>query len=442
MICRRTLFNMRVIACVGVLSSLALGLKAHHNGTRYFPFLEKTEDIVTKKQSHVAPEFFYLMSSTAHKHGGGNGGLPELWGKYDLKDVVASVAAVQGNAVADSVKNIMSPDLRDKSLKFRVDGKIHAQGLALNYEHALKWNGFSVGFWLPVMHMSMTSRFNLDLNSSYGIDGFPRPLAEIIDGDVVMTSEGRSIDAARRAAHDRLGFEGNQWEASGFGDLDLHLRWNYFMDHQWLMRSIDNYVQVGVIVPTGMTTKVSEPLSLPAMGNGHWGAYFDVVPEFELKQDWKFGFMFGALYQFKDTYNLRLPIGNEPAPYSALTGKTEVKPGLTAKLSPYFTLENLTDGVHFQIRYTYLRHNIDKLYDRRADQSVPSYLTSGTAVAQHERMSKWRSHFFSFQLMYDAKQAMQKLGMDPLLYATYDLPISGNGIAKMHQISVGARLHF
>jgi hypothetical protein len=191
-----------------------------------------------------------------------------------------------------------------------------------------------------------------------------------------------------------------------------------------------------------MTTKVSEPLSLPAMGNGHWGMYFDVVPEFELKQDWKFGFMFGGLYQFKETKNMRLPVGNEPAPYSALTGRVEVQPGVTAKLSPYFTLENLTDGVHFQIRYTYLRHSIDKWYDRRSDTTIPSYLSSGTNVAQHEQMSKWRSHFFSFQLMYDAKQAMQNWGMEPLLYVTYDLPISGNGIAKTHQISVGARLHF
>ncbi len=430
---------LRAVAILGLASSLTICLKAHHNGTRYFPLLEKTEDITTKKRSSLTPEFFYFMASTAHKHGGGNGGIPDLWGKYDLKDVMASLRAVQGDVAADQVKNILSQGLQDKSLKFKVNGKIQAQGFALGHEHALKWNGLSIGLWAPVMHISSTSQFDLDLNGQGGIDGYGNPLASVIDGDFILNSEGLKVDKARRAVHDKLGFSGNHWEATGLGDVDMHIRWNYFIDHQCLMRSIDNYIQAGVIIPTGMKIKVNEPLSLPTMGNGHWGAYLDILPEFELKQDWKFGFLLGGLYQFKETRNIRLPVGNEPAPYSALTGKIETQPGFTAKLSPYFTLENLTDGVNFQIRYTYLRHGTDKFYDRRADKTIASYLGKPDISGAP---SKWRAHFFSFHVTYDAKQALQKMAMDPLIYVTYDLPISGNGIAKTHQVSVGAKLHF
>ncbi len=443
---------LRAVACLGLLSSLTLGLKAHHNGTRYFPFLEKTEDITTKKRSQLSPEFFCLMASTAHKRGGGNGGIPELWGKYDLNDVVASLGAVQGLAAANSVKDILVAGLQDQPIKFKVDSKVQAQGFALGYEHALRWDGFSVGVWAPVMHVSATGRFGLDFGPDGNINNVP--VATQVDGEWVLNADGLKIDAARRSAHDKLGFVGNHWDATGFGDIDTHIRWNYFIDHQMLMRSIDNYVQVGLIIPSGMKTKLSQPLSLPAMGDGHWGAYFDVVPEFELRQDWKFGFLLGGLYQFKETRSVRLPVGKEPVPYSALTGKVEIQPGVTAKLSPYFTLENLTDGVHFQIRYTYLRHSMDKWYDRRSDKTIASYLDrtrsdAALTVAQiaqnivdRELSSKWRAHFFSFHLVYDSKQALQNWATDPLFSVTYDLPISGNGIAKTHQISVGAKLHF
>ncbi len=444
--------SLRAAFFLGLASSVTFGLKAHHNGTRYFPFLEKPEEIVIKKHSHIAPEFFYLKASTAHKRGGGNFGIPELWGRYDLKDVLTSLEAIQGAAVANQIRNMLAADLRDKSIKFKTHSNMHAQGLALGYEQDLKWNGFSIGAWVPVMHVSSLGRFHLELNNNNGIDGVGRSLIDAQTGE--LNAEGHLIDKVRRTTHDKLGFIGNTWDGSGFGDIDLHLRWNYFMDHQLLMRSVDSYIQVGLILPTGMTIKNNEPLSIPAMGNGHWGAYFDVVPEFELKQDWKLGFMVGGLYQFKDTTDRRIPVGNEPVVYSALTGRVEVQPGITAKISPYFTLENLTDGVHFQMRYTYLRHGIDKWYDKRADKTTPSYLDHANSAAgltpeqitqnirNREVLSKWRSHFFSFHLMYDAKQALQKWGMNPLLYVTYDLPISGSNIAKTHQLSLGAQLHF
>jgi hypothetical protein len=443
-----------VISC-GLFLDQTFELNAHHNGTRYFPFLEQTEDIAIKRRSQLSSSFFNLMASTAHRQGGGTGGIPELWGKYDLNDIITGLRVVHGSAVADAIENRMRSELRNKSIKFKVDGKVLAQGLTLGYEQVLCGNGFSFGAWVPVMHVSSTSRFNLELNGSGYLDGLPTQLATVVDDELVLNNDGFSIDRARRAAHDKLGFMGSRWEASGFGDTDVHVRWNYFMDHQCLMRSIDTYVQGGLIIPTGMMTRINEPLSLPAMGNGHWGAYFDVLPEFELKQDWKCGFIFSGLYQFKRTRNVRLPIGKEPAPYSALVGSVEIQPGVTAKLSPYFTLENLTDGVHFQIRYTYLRHSADKWFDRRTDQAtIPSYLNRSISkaelttdqiaqnIANRESMSKWRAHFFSFQVTYDSKQSLKSWVMDPLLYVTYDLPISGSGIAKTHQLSIGARLCF
>jgi len=443
---------LRATVFLGLASSLTIGLSAHRNGTRYFPFLEKPEEVVVKKHSHLAPEFFYLKVSTANKRGGGNFGVPELWGMYDLNDVLKSLEAVQPGTTAQLRHQLPATLQNNKPIPYRMNESFNVEGLAFGYEQAFskKLSGFSIGIWLPVMYAAGLGAFNPNVDNNGNIGG-----VQLVDSNGNPTTDGLKVDQVRRETHDQLGFVGNHWDGSGLGDLDVHARWNYFVDHQLLVRSIDSYIQVGCIVPIGMNLKTNEPLSVPSMSDGHWGANFDVVSEIELKQDWKLGFMLGGLYQFKETRNRRLPVCTEPVVYSALTGKVGVQPGFTFKFSPYFTLENLTDGVHFQIRYTYLHHNMDKWYDRRSqtDQTdIPSYLTpnnpllTAAQMAQNIRdrevLTKWTSHFFSFQLMYDPKQALQNWGMDPLIYVTYDLPVSGSSIAKTHQLSLGVQLHF
>jgi len=74
---------------------------------------------------------------------------------------------------------------------------------------------------------------------------------------------------------------------------------------------------------------------------------------------------------------------------------------------------------------------------------VQSYLQKDPAIiAYKKKLSKWTSQYITFQLTYDAKEAMKKWFMDPYLYARFDMPFGGNGIAKTNQLSLGVELHF
>lgn len=437
---------MKLRNSVLFVTSLLIGLStsclATHSGNRYFLFLERPENYVTKKKSFLTPAAFFTKTSTGFRREGGRAGLPELWGKYNLKDTITSLKTVYPN-LPDPIQEITGTDyFQNKNLKYNIDGEVETVGAMLEYEQNLgfmKLKDFSVGFWFPVYHMSTTSKFQFNSNAFYNEYG--RSLS---------TSEIATLDKIRQTVHKEMGIEGKDLNRGGFGDLDLHLSWNYYKERRILLRSIDTNVRVGVVIPTGPKMNINYPETMPFMNNGHWGMYLDIVPEFELKQDWKLGFMLGCLGQFDSTRTTRLAVGNEPTIYSALVGKIEDDPGMTYKISAYFTLENLTDGLHLQLRYTYLRHEMDKWRDKRDDQTtVKSYINQANAseaMSQNytykSNLSKWRAHFFTFELIYDSKDGLKNWFMQPKFYASYDLPITGRGISKEHQITLGAELHF
>jgi len=410
-------------------------VSATHNVSRYFPFWERPEEYTIKNRSHVSASFVYINASTAFRRGGGTGGIPELWGKYDLKDVIESLQAVQGQNV-DPIQAVMqSDDYKDKSIKFGVGGKIRSQGILLNYEQNLRW-GLQCGASLPVMSLQTTNRFNFDRAGSDAIFN----AYNLTDHE--MADQEFYVDKIRRKTHQMIGFESNEWNEDGLGDLDLHVRWNHIFDHVLLMRSIDINFQLGTIVPTGFTSYTNAPSSLSIGSNGHWGIYGDFVGALELKQDWTFGLMVGLAHLFEHTRSLRIPVGAEPAIYSALKGRVRMDPGLTLKVSPYFILGNLTDGLDFQVRYTYLRHNQDHWKDARDDKSIRTYFDNPTVVVQKDRLSKWSSDYFTLQLSYDTKTALKKMMLDPVFFVACEIPANGNGVAKTHQVVVGLEMHF
>jgi hypothetical protein len=426
-----------------------------HTGNRYSIFLERPEYYVTKQRSLIDASIFYATASTANKRYGGSCGIPELYGNYNLKDVIASLQTVNPSANYNPIYEVTGSDaLVGKNLDFSVTGKINTVGLMLAYQQNLnfvnrKLKCLTLGAWLPIMNTDIVSRFNFNNKKYQKNYGYP-----------LSNSEEQKVDEIRRVTHKDIGFKGTNISRNGIGDIDMFLRYNYFLDHKLLMRSIDLNLQIGAIAPTGRKMNIDYPASTPFMNDGHWGIYLDFVPEFELKQDLKIGMILGWLWQFNDTQNRRIAIYKEPSIYSALVGKVEIDPGYTFKVSPYLTLENLTDGVHIQLRYTYLRHGMDKWYDKREDKSIKSYLetsprpdpTDKTKTLTHEdleknlsnknQLSKWQTSYFTIQVNYDSKLASKNWSMDPLIYTSFDMPINGNGFCKTYQVTLGAQLFF
>lgn len=423
-----------IVATLVFFPYVVVNLFATHNVSRYFPFLERTEEYLIKKRSHLTTSFLYLNASTSFNWGGGNGGIPELWGKYDLKDVIASLQTV--DPTADPIFAATGGHVYDgRSIRFKAGGKMRGQGILLNYEHDTKWAGLQFGASLPIIHLSTTSRFDFDRQASDAIFNDPFLSQHALD------QQEFTVDKIRRQTHQTIGFRGNLWDETGFGDLDLHVRWNHIFDHVLMMRTIDLNLQFGVIVPTGITSENDSPISLSIGSNGHWGIYGDIVTGFEMKQDLTIGLMLGLAHLFPHTRNIKIPVATEPAIFSSLIGRVRMEPGLTFKFSPYLVLGNLTDGLDFQVRYTYLRHNIDHWQD--VGNLQQSYLHKDSSIVrQKEDLSKWRAHYITMQVTYDTKVAEKNCIFDPVLIAGYDIPVSGGQICKTHQITVGIEWHF
>ena len=439
------MISRRIYSIILLIFLTPLTALCTHTGNRYYTFLEKPENYVTRQRSFLDVAVFYETASTAFRRYGGSCGIPELYGSYDLKDVITSLQTANPGENYNPIEEVTGSNyLEGKSLKFGNSGKINTVGLTFNYEQNLKFanlKDITLGIWFPVMNTDVISRFQFnrkDFQESY------RHLND---------SEVQSIDAIRRLTHKEIGFKGTNVSRGGIGDIDLHARWNYFLDHKLMMRGINLCAQFGVNIPSGKKMDIDYPASVPFMNDGHWGVYLDLVSEFELKQDLKVGLILGGLWQFDDTQNRRLAIGKEPTIYSALIGKVKINPGNVFKVSPYLTLENLADGVNIQLRYTYLRHGMDTWQDERVDQSIESYLDTfphaGLTAEELEKnlslknqLSKWSANYFTIQVVYDSKSALKSWFLDPKIYASYDMPISGNGFCKTNQITVGAQFFF
>lgn len=409
-------------------------LCAFHSTSRYFPFLESPSDYIINKKTTLTPSFFFASASTADLRGDDeHGGYVDLWGSYNLKDVITSLQTINPNV--DPITEITgSSDYANLSMAFKTAGKIDAVGLTLGH-HQQVGNGFFIGYWLPVMNVRASNHFIFDPRSSDSYFRFEQD-------PTVRHVQNLTIDSIRRLTHQEIGFKGNKYSRSGFGDLDLYTRYNKSYDHTFLMKSINLNFQFGLTAPTGMVSQIDCPASIPVMGNGHWSLYGDIVSEFELKQDWKCGLMFGLAGQLPQTCFARIAVGDEPSIFSALVGRVKIKPGATFKFSPYFTLENIHDGIHFQGRYTYRRHGRDEWIDMRDDKTVKTYLSDNALRTKKEFLSKWSSHYFSLQLTYDSRLTSKRVFLDPVFYATCDFPIDGSGLCDTTEVIVGTQLHF
>lgn len=424
-----------LIPCAIVFISSFSDLSSSHNASRYFPFLEKPEDYITHKESFVEPSLFITSAGSAFKSGDGSQGIAELWGKYDLKDVIEAIDATTVGTYNPFSGEPGYVDWNTKEIKFNIDGKVKSRGLILALNQNIAKSDFHVGVFLPVMHVNNSLFFTFDADSSHN------------DVQNLTPQELEMLDRVRRSVHRDLGLKGRDWTKSGVGDLDLYISWQRYFDHAMNMKSVSLDFRGGALVPIGAQSDKDYPSSTPFMGNGHWGAYLDMVGEFELKQNWKFGLMGGYIYQFSDTADRRISYFREPGIFSPLYGRIKVSPGGTLKFGANFTLENLTDGLNLQLRYTILNHFTDKWYDKRSNKSVSSYLETfkngyDDVLEEKERLSRWSSHYISMQVEYDSKEAMKDWLFQPKLFATYDYPFRGKRSAKTNQFTVGVQLHF
>ncbi len=425
-------------------------LKADHRANKYFPASEQTDQYTYSQEPRLFSSAFFTTTEKSFSRGKGyTDGTGNLYGMYDLQKVIDSVNAVYGSGIATPLRSSLGTKFANVPLKFIIGGKVTTSGLNFGYDLPLGWQSLTVGFKIPVMQVFGTERYGFDqeffsdATNSMGI-----AIANAERATIRFTA-----DQTRRKTHDTIKIFINDWQQNTLGDLDCFVRWNYFADHQLLMKSINVNVQAGATFPTSSLTPLNRPAAIPCANNGHLGMYYTAAPEFELKQDIKVGFLLSGIYLFDKEKTARIPVLQEPSIFSALEGRALIKPGVTARIAPYLTLENLIDGLNIQARYTYSRHTKDTIEDKRDDKTIPSYLTQTASnsltadtiaanIARKEYLSSWRSHYLTLTVSYNTKEALQKTLFSPTFYTEYNFPLSGRGTGETYQVGCGMALRF
>ena len=426
-----------------------VAMQAMHNTNRWLPLLEHTEPATLPGIGRLHVEAIFTEAATTFEHGvPGNGGIPELWGMYDLDQVICSAqkASLVSDCPYPNPFCCVRPDFAGRRLIYDVSGKVKSKGIALHYTQNLQKYGLAAGFYLPYLEVRSSTRFRLNAPAS---DPVFRGLTP---------SQIEQLDAIRRGVQESIGLVAGDYREWSVGDLDLYVRQYNKRDYILAMRSVSLNFQLGATLPTGKERVLNNAASIPFGNNGSAAIYGDVRLEFEPKLDWHLGFVAALNGQTSHTHDERMPVCctdvvidadkdviqhlSEPLPYSSVVGKLTRKPGLTHKLQAYFGMDHLTDGLNFLVRLTRVTHSRDDLQDKRPaaqQELVPSKLS------EQQKLSRWHATFLTLQGTYDTKDTGQNWPGDPRFYVVWDIPLENFGGAravKTSQLILGVAFNF
>src|ERR1700722_13157965 len=96
---------------------------------RFFPLIKQPFIIVDGRPSHGSANLFIITGSKAIGTVEEEIGIPELFGKFDLRQISNAVTLL-------GLPNPLPSELRALNFPFRVEGVLQGQGLAFAYEQA------------------------------------------------------------------------------------------------------------------------------------------------------------------------------------------------------------------------------------------------------------------------------------------------------------------
>jgi len=385
---------------------------------RYLPLYRQKFTRYPDKLSAVGTNALVMISDGARASDCKEIGLPELNGKYDFIMVSKALELVGKD-------NPLAPKWRAfHKLDLNLEGKLESQGLWLGYEQWL-FNNLSAGISSYFLHVVSRQKFLL---------------TEEIRRDLKFEAGGEiQFDEEVRKANDLLGLRTEQFDKSGFSDIDLYLRYGITKDYFYKFKKIDTGLTLGFLLPAGPKIDINNPASIPFGGDGHWGIYGMGDLTLELKEDLTVGIWLELCKRFSKVQCKRMPVNDEPLAFGAVVGDARIDPGITFAFSPFVALGDIRDGFGVKARYTYTMHESDKWEDLRKDQTVKTKLFN---VIQN---SKWVAEYITFSLMYDFSKTPKCRGFAPMVYLDWDMPINvlgSHGISKTNRISFGFEYDF
>lgn len=387
---------------------------------RYFPWYLRTFSRTVCKPSNMVGDLFLLTANDAFLDNDDSGGIPEIWGKYDLTKL-ANALVKMGNS--NPFIGTQFEQYINQELPFKVKGKIEGQGVAFNWNQYVTDN-VSIGASWFAMHVFSRMRFRFD-SLSIGLDS----------DQLIM------LDALRRSIQNSLGLYAPKFSRAGFSDIDLYVRFGNLWNYSRKFRRIDAGGRLGLYIPTGLTREVNNPASLPFGGNGHWGVYAQTDLEFELKEDWKVGLWLRLIKRFERTkHGYRLPVADEQALFAALLTDALVDPGITFVFSPYVLFEDLRDGLGIQAKYTAVIHEEDSISDPRIVLTGPP-----PTLKKLNDLTQWRAEYLTLNVFYDFARVRWAKYFAPIVSLMWDIPIQlliAERVSKTNRISLGVSFSF
>ncbi len=300
---------------------------------RFFPLIQRPYVSAPCRPSHFSADVFITTAHRAFAQNNEEQGLPEIFGKYDEREIGRALQAV-------GCPNPLRSTFQLMELPWKMGGVLQSQGLAITYRQAF-CDSWALGMYMLVMRSNSRITFDCDFNST-----IPDEKNELIQDMLEMNA--------------LLGLSGFHASQAGFGDVDAYIRWFHDWNFCLKLRSLDLGLRAGVLIPSGVVRDINNPASVPYGGNGHWGVYGSIDTELEIKEDWKLGLLARVSKRLPKTCTHRMPNCKEPIMFGAVVGSARVNPGLTEILSAYFSMENLREGLGLRLQYTWTNHEKDQ----------------------------------------------------------------------------------
>lgn len=382
---------------------------------RYFPLIQYPYISTPGRESKITGDFFVTTANNAADERDRAIGIAELSGPFDQAQLGYSMQLA-------GIPNPLSPQLTTGELPWILAGKLQTQGFALSYRQQLSCN-LSAGMYALVMRSNSYIDFFLNQSKVSGLT----------ESDVF------ALDETRREMLATLGLACNHVHQSGFGDLELYLRWFDRYHYCLKLRSLEYAFRVGLLAPTGVKRQINKPASVPFGGNGHWGIYLSGDGEFELKEDWKVGVLLRVSKRFSTTRLERMPVNKEPQIFGVITGPVSINPGFTQIMSLYGQLEGLREGFGLRVQYTLINHNRDHWKDERTDKTIK------VDLEPVEQRSDWASEYITLTAFYDFDKTSCECQCKPIVRAAWDIPFTllvGHRFVHSYKVSLGLEFNF
>lgn len=425
----RTLRFYKVVKrSVYLLISLMIGLFSQEllsmvEDNRFFPEYPRNYSRTWERPSAAFFDGMIMVGHEAFDQDDENDiGLFDIFGLYD-ENKVANALIVIGQPDPFNLFPTLAR-FRNQNVIWNMEAKIQTQGGAFQWDQHI-WRNLWMGGSFFFMHLYSRNAFELNGVSI-------SQLAISVDDQV-------RLDELRRYMNQQLGLSASVFNTTGFSDIDFYLRVGNIWDYLYKFRRIDAGLKVGIMFPTGLTRKITNPASLPFGGDGHWGVYSALDMEFELKEDWKAGLHARANKRFAKTKTERMSVAGEQQLYGAVQGPALIDPGFTFIVSPYARLENIREGFGLQIGYIIAHHLKDKWTDERIDKTPP------VDLEPNRDKSKWTAEFVTVDAFFDCTHILCAHWSVPIVSFKWDVPVkffAAQGAAKTNRIMLGVELNF